>query len=29
MTDIFSHYCAKIKVDFYDFLPIQKKIDFA
>ena len=29
ITFAFSHYYAKIKVDFYDSLPIKKKIDFA
>ena len=29
ITYISSHYFAKIKVDSYDSLPIEKKIDFA
>ena len=29
ITYIFSHYFAKIEVDSYDSLPIEKKIDFA
>ena len=29
ITYIFSHYFAKIKVDFYDYLPTEKNIDFA
>ena len=29
ITYIFSHYFAKIKVNSYDSIPIDKKIDFA
>ena len=29
ITYIFSHYFAKIKVYFYDYLPTEKNIDFA
>ena len=29
MTDVFSHYYAKIKVNSYDSLPLEKNVDFA
>ena len=29
VTYILSHYYPKIKVDSYDYLPIEKNIDFA
>ena len=29
ITCLFSHHCAKIKVDSYDSLPLEKNIDFS